>query len=170
MGSNLFGAGLFIAQEKSWKEQRIQFKFSFHPVNYKDPQLEARADELYGKNWYEKMLKDYNGQTYWLSANPRSFLRGSGFPAWLNISVGYGAGGMFGGFENKWMEGSSEITRFDIARKRQFYISPDIDFSKIKSNSKLVRTLFSTLNGFKFPSPTLMVDSKGKMKFYPIYF
>lgn len=170
MGANIFGSGLFIAQELGWKEQKIQFKFSFHPVNYSDPQLETRADDLYGEHWYEKMLKDYNGQTYWLSGNLKSFFPGSSLPAWLNVSVGYGADGMFGGFENKWTEGSNEIIRTDISRKRQFYFSPDIDFSKIKTRSKFLRTLLSTLNGFKFPAPALMLDSKGKMKAYAIYF
>ena len=52
----------------------------------------------------ERMLKDYNGQTYWLSANLKSFFQGSNIPAWLNVAVGYGADGMFGGFENKWID------------------------------------------------------------------
>ena len=30
MAANIFGSGLFISQELGWKEQRIQYKFSFH--------------------------------------------------------------------------------------------------------------------------------------------
>lgn len=40
IGANIFGSGLFMSQELLWNEQRIQFKFSFHKNNYKDPQLE----------------------------------------------------------------------------------------------------------------------------------
>ena len=171
MGANVIGSGLFIGQELLWKEQRIQYKFSFHGNKYSDPMLEERADDLFGKSWYERMLKDYNAQTYWFSFNLKSFLKKSNLPAWLNVAVGYGADGMFGGFENKWMDQlGNEIVRDDILRKRQFYLSPDIDFTKIRTNNKFLKTVFFALNSFKFPAPALMLDSKGKMKGYLIYF
>lgn len=171
IGANIFGSGLFMTQELLWKEQRIQYKFSFHSKRYGEPQLEQRADELFGKSWYERMLKDYNAQTYWLSASIRSFFPKSNWPVWLNVAVGYGADGMFGGFENKWTTSTgSDITRYDIPRKRQFYIAPDIDFTKIKTNSPFLRTVFSFLNAFKCPAPALMLDSKGKFRAYALYF
>lgn len=171
IGANIFGSGLFMGQEFLWKEQRIQYKFSFHKNSYSNPQLEQRADDLFGKSWYERMLKDYNAQTYWLSANIRSFFPESNWPAWLNLAAGYGADGMYGGFENKWTDNlGNEITRSDIPRKRQYYIAPDIDFTKIKTNSKFLRTAFSFLNAFKCPAPALMLDSKGKFRAYILYF
>lgn len=171
IGANIFGSGLFIGQELLWKEQRIQYKFSFHGNSYSDPVLKDRADDLFGKSWYERMLKDYNAQTYWLSANVKSFFPKSNWPAWLNVAVGYGADGMFGGFENTWAGNSGNaITRYDIPRKRQFYLAPDIDFTKIKTKSKFLRTAFSFLNSFKCPAPAFMLDSKGKMKVYALYF
>ncbi|MBI1342621.1 MAG: DUF2279 domain-containing protein [Terrimonas sp.] len=172
MGANLMGSGLFIAQQLAWEGQRIQYKFSFHRMRYRDSELGNRADELFGSSWYERMLKDYNGQTYWLSTNLKSFFRNSSFPPWLNIAVGYGADGMFGGFENVDKDQNNNIVfdRTDISRKRQFYIAPDIDFTKIKTNSKFVKTLLSGLNAFKFPAPALMVDTKGKLKAYAFYF
>ena len=172
IGANILGSGLFLSQELGWQEQRIQFKFSFHHKDYGDPILNKRADELFGKAWYERMLKDYNAQTYWLSANLKSFFKQSHLPAWLNLSIGYGADGMFGGFENKWIDGDPgfPINRTDIPRRRQFYLAPDIDFTKIKTNKKWLRTGFSFLNSFKCPAPALMIDSKGKMKAYLFYF
>ncbi|MFI5131606.1 MAG: DUF2279 domain-containing protein [Chitinophagales bacterium] len=169
--ANIGGAALFVGQEALWSEQRIQLKFSFHIKDYSDPVLATRADDLFGEPWYERMLKDYNAQTYWLSANLKSFLPKSGLPAWLNLSVGYGADGMFGGFENKWLDDQgNEIDRTDIPRKRQFYLAPDIDFTKIKTNKKWLRTVFTFLNAFKCPAPALMIDSHGKVKGYVIYF
>jgi Predicted periplasmic lipoprotein (DUF2279) len=172
MGANLLGSGLFMSQELAWQQQRIQFKFSFHKKNYGEAQLNKRADDLFGKSWYERMLKDYNGQTYWFSANIKSFFPKSRFPAWLNVAVGYGADGLLGGFENRWTEGDPgfPINRSDIPRKRQFYIAPDIDLTKIKTKSKLLRTVFSGLNSFKFPAPALQIDNKGRFRFYPFYF
>lgn len=171
IGANVVGSALFMGQEFLWNEQRIQYKFSFHKNSYTEPMLEDRANELYGSGLLERMLKDYNAQTYWLSFNIKSFLPEAKWPAWLNVAAGYGADGMFGGFENKWTdELGNNLTRFDIPRKRQFYLSPDIDFTKIKTNSKFLRTAFFMLNAFKCPSPALMIDSKGKLKAYAIYF
>jgi hypothetical protein len=171
IGANIGGSAIFMSQELLWEEQRIQFKFSFHKNNYSDPQLEQRADELFGKSWYERMLKDYNAQTYWFSANLRSFFPESKLPAWLNVAVGYGADGLLGGFENKWTDAmNNDITRYDIPRKRQFYLAPDIDFTKIKTNSRLLKRVFYFLNAFKCPAPALMLDSKGKLKGYILYF
>jgi uncharacterized protein YfiM (DUF2279 family) len=173
MAANIGGSGLFISQQLAWQEQRIQFKFSFHKKNYGEPQLNTRADKLYGKSWYERMLKDYNGQTYWFSANIKSFFPDSKLPAWLNIAAGYGADGMFGGFSNQWTEtpySSLLIDRSDIKRVRQFYLAPDIDFTKIKTNKKWLRTAFHFLNAFKMPAPALMIDCKGKLKAYALYF
>jgi len=171
IAANITGSGLFMGQEFLWKEQRIQYKFSFHKKTYSEPMLEARANDLYGKGFYERMLKDYNAQSYWFSANIRSFCPKSNWPAWLNIAVGYGADGMFGGFKNKWKdENDYEITRYDIPRKRQFYLAPDIDFTKIKTKSKFLKTTFTLLNAFKCPAPALMMDSKGKFRAYAFYF
>lgn len=171
MAANTVGSGLFLAQELLWKEQRIQYKFSFHTYNYSENALEQRANELYGKKWYERMLKDYNAQTYWFSANLRSFLPDSKLPPWLNLAVGYGADGMYGGFENLAKNSAGQITfdRRDIPRVRQFYIAPDIDFTKIKTNKKWLKTTFFVLNAFKMPAPAIMFSSKGT-KGYFIYF
>jgi hypothetical protein len=170
IGANFFGSGLFMGQELLWQEQRIQYKFSFHRKSYPEPMLVNRANNLYGKSWYERMLKDYNGQTYWLSFNMKSFLPKSKIPAWLNISVGYGAEGMFGGFNNTWVEANGiPINRSDIKRYRQWYLAPDIDLTKIHTNKKGVKVLLAALNAFKFPMPALEY-SNGSFKVKAIAF
>lgn len=171
IAANIAGSALFMGQEFLWKEQRIQLKFSFHKNTYSKPMLEDRADYLYGKGFAERMLKDYNAQTYWFSANIKSFFPKSNWPAWLNIAAGYGADGMFGGFENSWTgPDDGPVTRYDIPRKRQYYLAPDVDFTKIKTKSKFLKTTFFMLNAFKCPAPALMIDSKGKFKAYALYF
>lgn len=169
VGANTLGVALYTAQELGWKEQRIHYKYSGHVKHYDN--LEERADELFGNSTAERLLKDYNGQTYWLSANPKAFFPDTRFPAWLNIAVGYGASGMFGGFENKAYDKNGNITfnRTDIARHRQWYLSPDIDLSKIPTNSKVVRTALTILNVLKLPAPALEL-SRGKLKVHALYF
>ena len=170
--ANAAGSAMLISQELLWDEQRVRVKFSFHHKNYGNPELNARADNLYGKSITERMLKDYNGQTYWLSANMKSFLPKSNLPPWLSIAVGYGADGMFGAFENIAKDNSGNIVfdRRDIKRYRQFYLAPDIDFSKIKTNSKFLKLTFGFLNAFKFPAPSLEYNTKGKFRFNFIHF
>jgi hypothetical protein len=171
MAANLVGSGFFLAQKLAWSEEHVQFKFSFHGNRYGEPMLEQRANNLFGKTWYERMLKDYNAQTYWFSANLQSIFRKSNLPPWLNIAFGYGADGMFGGFQNKWTDNlGNEIDRTDISRIRQFYLAPDIDFTRIRTNKRWVKGLLTLLNAFKCPAPALMLDGKGKLRGYWIYF
>lgn len=172
IAANTVGTGLYMTQQVFWNEQRIQFKFSFHRKNYKESMLNDRSDQLFGKSWYERMLKDYNGQTYWFSANLHSFFEKTRLPAWLNIAVGYGAEGMHGGFDNIGRDGLGAVVfdRTDIPRVRQFYLSPDIDLTKIKTNKKWLKSVLLALNSFKVPAPALMLNSKGKWRFHPLYF
>lgn len=175
MGANATGIGLHYVQSRLWNEQRVSVKFSFHPVNhsYSDALGNAvgqgRTDSLFGTAVVEKMLKDYNGQTYWLSVNPSSFIK-SFKPKWFNIAVGYGAENMIGGRANRWLSGGALYDYTHVPRERQFYLSPDIDFTKIPTRSPAMKTVFELLNVVKFPAPALMLNDRGNVKFYPVFF
>lgn len=171
MSANVFGSGLYLGQELAWREQRIKYKFSFHRNNYGSAELNKRADFLYGDTWQERMIKDYNGQTYWLSANLKAFMPQSNLPPWLNVAIGYGADGMFGAMENYGTDKQGNVfNRRDIQQYRQYYISPDIDLTKIKTNSKFLKLTLGFLNAFKFPMPSLEYNSKGKFAFHLVHF
>lgn len=171
-GANILGSGMLVAQELAWNDQRIKIKFSFHKKNYGDQQLQQRTESLFGRSDAERFLKDYNGQTYWASANIRSFFPKSNIPPWLEVSVGYGAEGLFGGTENIAKDENGTITfdRKDIPRRRQWYIGPDIDLSKIKTNSKPLKLFLTFLSAFKFPAPAIEFNAHGRTKFYFLYF
>ena len=170
-GANILGSGILVAQELAWDEQRIKLKFSVHRKSYNDPELNARSDELFGESSIERYLKDYNGQTYWASISPRSFFRESKWPAWLSVAVGYGAEGLFGGTENIATDADGNVTfyRPDVKRYRQWFLAPDIDFSKIKTRKKGVKIALTLLNMFKFPAPSLEF-SNGKFRVHAIHF
>lgn len=170
-GANILGSGAFIAQELAWDEQRIKLKWSFHRKSYSDVSLNQRSDDLFGKSSPERYLKDYNGQTYWASVGLKTFFPKSKLPAWLSMSVGYGAEGMFGGTENIARDENGNITfsRPDIRRYRQWFLSPDIDLTKIKTDKKGLKFLFTVLSAFKFPAPALEL-SNGKLKGHLLYF
>ena len=70
VAANGIGAGLYIGQELLWDEQRISLKYSFHQTNYA-----SQNPEKLGNGFQEQLLKDYNGQTYLLSVNLKSFFK-----------------------------------------------------------------------------------------------
>ncbi|WP_347174729.1 DUF2279 domain-containing protein [Polaribacter uvawellassae] len=156
--ANASGTGLLIGQEILWEEQRITLKYSFHQTDF----AKQRSNVL-GDTFLQQALKDYNGQTYWLSANIWSFAKESNFPKWLNVAFGYGAEGMLYGE-------TSPNNQFSQDPYRQFYLSLDLDLTKIKTKSKFLKTVFSTINFIKIPAPTLEYNSKGNFKFHFLYF
>lgn len=173
ISANISGSLLFGSQQWLWGEQRIQYKFSSHISNYPNSSEQRRANHLFGKSLPEKILKDYNHQTYWLSVNLSSFFKKTKFPKWLNVAVGYGASGMLGGYENKGLDKTTlEPFNFsDVKRIRQFYFSPDIDLSRIEWHGKKISWLkpFHFLK-LKFPMPAIEWNTGGQLLFHPIYF
>lgn len=184
MAFNAAGAGLFVGQEYLWEEQRILVKVSSDIFKrYPESSLSAadgtittslqeRANELYGHSFAERFLKDYNAQTIWASANLRSFAGQNSFwPSWLNVAVGYGAENMFGGFGNEWTRDSAvfAVSADEYPRYRQFYLSLDIDLSRIKTKSRVLKTLFRCINYVKIPAPALEVNTLGKVRFHPLH-
>ena len=156
--ANGAGTGLYIGQELLWKEQRIDIKYSFHQTKY----ASLSPDKL-GKSFLEQTLKDYNGQTYWLSANLYSFFKSSKLPKWLNLAVGYGANGMLSGVED--IDNQMLITN---SRYRQFYLSFDVNLKHIKTESLLLRTVLDVFNVIKIPFPTLEFN-KNRCVFHLFY-
>lgn len=172
LGADFLGAGMFITGALWWHEQRIVIKVSFHPVGYgHDPVLLAHTRDLFGTSLLERTLKDYNGQTYWMSANLRAFFPGSGIPSWLNLAVGMGAENMFAGRGNWWQTQTGSLVDYrGVRRVRQFYLAPDIDLTRIHSAKRGVRLLLQVLNMIKIPAPALEITDRGKIKVYGVYF
>lgn len=163
MLANISGAGLFAAQQYGWGQQRMGLKISasFSPYAQYNP-------KLLGKKWAERLMKDYNGQTYWLSVNLRSFMKAeSNFPVWFNVAAGIGADGMIGALKNPAEINGKEIPSFK--RTRQFYLAPDADLHRIRSEQALNAPLF-LLQYFKTPAPAIEWKTDGKLKLKPIQF
>lgn len=157
--ANGAGTGLYIGQELLWDEQRIALKFSFHQTRYA-----LQSPDKLGKNFTEQLLKDYNGQTYWLSANLHAFFKQSEISKWLNIAFGYGAEGMLYGTKDI---DNQLLTNYD--RYRQFYLSFDVNLDNIKTESHILKSIFSVFNVVKVPFPTLEF-SKNRCVFHLFYY
>ncbi|ULQ53916.1 DUF2279 domain-containing protein [Flavihumibacter fluvii] len=169
MAANTIGSGAYIAQELGWKEQRIQIKMGYWPYNYPED-LESRSNDLFGTGSIERILKDYNSQTYWISANLRRFIPVSHIPRWLNLSLGYSSDLMLGGMDNTWTDDQGNtVDRTDIPRIRRYYLSIDADLTRINTRSKFLRSLFSVCNAIKIPAPALEFNSDGKFRFHALH-
>ncbi len=156
MIANALGASLVIGQSLAWDEQRIWMKLSFQPTEY----ASIRPD-LLGGNYVESLFKDYNGQTFWLSGNIKSFLpEKSKFPAWLNLAFGYGINGFVSSDDNLFERDGQNFDYTHITQSRQFYLSPDIDLTRIKTNNKALKIGLRLFNCLKFPLPGLAYDNK----------
>jgi hypothetical protein len=99
MAANFAGTGLAISQELLTGRQTIRIKYS-----YRHSSLAQYRPEMLGRNLPERMLKDYNGQAYWISANISDLTGIPGvIPDWLNIAFGYSANGMLGGYSDSYI-------------------------------------------------------------------
>ncbi len=87
-GSLLFWLRQSALEKTAWD---IEFKFLFHPTPYA-----AQRPAVLGRG-AAQILKDYNGQTYWLCVYYR--------PWPVGLAFGYGASGLLGGYgEVPWSE------------------------------------------------------------------
>lgn len=161
VAANASGTALYISQELLWKEQRIIPKFSFHKT-----QFAALRPNVLGSSIDQQILKDYNGQTYWLSFNVYSFFKDSKIPHWLNLAIGYGGDGMLYGNKEK----SDLIIGNNPESFRQIYVSIDVDLTKIETKSHFLKTIFSVFNTLKIPAPTLEYTANKGFRAHSLYF
>lgn len=154
--ANATGSALFIGQEFLWNEQRIVPKFGFQRSGFA-----KYRPEILGTSYAEQLIKDYNGQTYWLSVNIASFMKeDTRVPKWLNLAFGYGATGMTGGHANPPMT-NAQGNAITFDRQRQYYLSLDIDVTRIKTKSRVLRLVFNTFGFIKIPAPGIEVSKTG---------
>ncbi len=159
VAANMVGAGLFLSQELLWQKQLFKAKLSFHTTQYA-----ALRPEVLGKNYLEQLLKDYNGHTFWLSADMHGLLRKDNkFPKWLNPAFGYGAYEMVHGRE-------PENNLNGFYSYRQYFLSVDFDLSYINTRRKGIRTLLFFADMIKIPAPAVEFNSREGTKFHWIYF
>jgi len=133
--------------------------------------LYDRSADLYGQSGIERFLKDYNGQSIWISANLKSFFPNSRLPKWLALAAGYSAKNLYGGFQNEWTVSNEEFIA-DVElypRSSQFVLAIDYDLSKIKHSTEFGKALFKILNIFKFPAPGVEYSKQDGLRFRLVF-
>lgn len=159
MIANSAGTLLFISQENIWREQRIVLKFS-----YSNSMFGKQYPDQFGNNFQQRVLKDYNAQTYWSSINISRFLASDAtFPRWLNVAFGYGATEM--------KSAKTNIYNVDNSmNQREFYLSFDADLTRVRWKRKWMMTTAKIFSFIKLPSPTLEANGNGNLKMHWMFF
>lgn len=161
MIANFSGSALFTAQQALFDEQKLKFKFSFYPSEY--PKYEPR---MLGENLLENIVMDYNAHTYWLTLSINEIHK-TRLPDWLAISIGYSANGLIGEFKNPTSFDGTPIP--DLERYRQYFLSLDIDCSKIKTKHVVLKKFLNAVNVLKVPMPTLEYNRVAGWRAHGIY-
>lgn len=177
IAANLSGTSLFLGQQLLFKDQPMKLKLSFSNSglqgSFTNEIEKERARKLYGTNFINQIVKDYNGSTYWLSVNLWKIAgKPNNFPKWLNLDFGYSVDNVLGSFSNSWriqQDGKSVGYTSKLPRTRQFLFSFSVDTENLKIFKKLqgITFVFSTI---KMPAPALEINDQKQWKFHPFYF
>jgi len=143
--ANTAGSVLFVSQQLLWKEQRIRLKFGYKPSEFA-----ALRPEILGATFPERLLKDYNAQSYWLTASPSLFFPKSNFPKWIQLAVGYSSDQLLKGDNNAYT-----INGFTYHAKKEYALSLDIDWTKLPIKRRWLKQLVRPLNTIRIPLPAV---------------
>ena len=153
LAANGVGSALYLSQELIWQEQKLKLKFSYHPTEY----AQYRPNTL-GSNFSERLLKDYNGQTYWLTFSPGTLFPKTNIPEWIAIAAGYSVDQKLAGMDDHFVTADG-LHSFNA--QREFVLSLDIDVTKLPIQKKWLKTILSPFNVIKIPFPALVFQANG---------
>ena len=157
--SNFIGTGIFYFQEKKFKRQLLKLKFSSHLSPYA-----IYRPSLLGENVSQRIFKDYNGQTYWLTfdLNNKIQERLKVFK-YLNFSLGYSIDGFVGARNNNILN-CADCN--EINRQSQLLLSIDLDLSEIKTKNRALQLLLNSFSIIKFPAPTIILQDHNEFRWF----
>lgn len=145
LGANTVGTGLYWVADymRPW---RMDVRFSFSP----SPYAAQRPDAL-GRG-AAQILKDYNGQTYWL------VLQHERLP--VGLAVGHGAGGLLGGY------GREPIEVIRAREYRRWVLSLDPNWELLLRRPRWALRIFVAI---KTPFPALVYE-RSALRLVWLYF
>jgi hypothetical protein len=140
--SDIVGTMIPLAQATFPVLQNFSLKWSYYPSRqYLD---ELKSEKL------RTFIDDYEGQVYWISVDPHFMMSerlSEIVPRWLGLS--------FGAAVHDLGEQTSS--------HRLYYLTMDYNFSKIETESSVVRTVLHALDFFHLPSPGIGLEN-GKLR------
>jgi hypothetical protein len=164
--ANTLGAVFFYLQVRFWSKLRIVPKFSVSAH-----EIAGLRPGLFGANFFQQILKDYNGQTYWLTFHIQDKFPKLPLPAWLCLSIGYSGEGMIGGHDNTFRDAEGVVLDYtDIPRYRQWFLSIDIDWDKVPRPTGWLKSSIDIVSLVKLPAPALEWSHEEGFRWHWIYF
>jgi uncharacterized protein YfiM (DUF2279 family) len=158
--ANTLGVGLALWKNQPSHSTAIYFKQSYSPSPYA-----GLRPSVLGKTTIERYLKDYNGQTYWLSFSPNRLFGTDFVPKFLLLSLGYSCDSKLEGHANE----SVASNGIKYTAQRELLVSLDIDFNQVPFKRKWVKKLFSVFQLIKVPLPAIQLRGS-TLSFEPVYF
>lgn len=159
--ANMSGTLFSGIQHYAWGKRKIYLRFSTRLTDFA-----AIRPNILGSNLAERILKDYNGQTYWLEFVPeRMGWKSENWPRWLGFAAGYGARGMLGGHDNIWQDKFGNIFDYSSQKRyREFLLAPTICFEMFRNHkNKWLRALCIFTDLVRIPMPGIGYTTQGKL-------
>jgi VanZ family protein len=135
--SDVIGAAIPLAQERFPVLKNFALKWSYYPSTEYVDALRGGSGRVF--------IDDYQGQTYYITMDPH-FLMGDHPPWWIPPWLGVGFGLAARDLQNT------------EARRRLHIFSLDYNFTRIETESSLLRSVFTVLDHFHLPAPGLVLD------------
>lgn len=145
IAANTLGSGLYIAKNLALKNTAVELKFGYTKSAYYNP----------SENLANNVLKDYNGQTYWLSYSPFQHFKSTKKLSWFAVSFGMGGTQMLHGTPDF----RPNNPNYHL---REYYLSLDFLPSELNVKNPVLKRVLNVFNVIKFPAPALRY-SNGKL-------
>ena len=136
---NVLGATIPLAQWTFPVLRNFTLKYSYWPSPRYEHELKAGQARAF--------IDDYQGTTVWLGIDPHFFLGeriAEAVPPWLGLAFGVGARDLTGNGEGR----------------RQATLALDYNFSRIRTESEFLRTVFTLADFVHLPAPGIRLDGK----------
>ena len=163
---NGLGTILYTIQERKFKNQPFKIKFSSHKSTYA-----SCRPSLLGENRLQQILKDYNGQTYWLTFNYNELWnKRIKLFDYIDFAFGYSIDGFTGGHNNPEISSCNCLISNcnNLNRTSQFIFSVDLNTSKIKNKHPILGKFLLPFDIVKIPFPAFILNNSKNFKL--IYF
>ena len=163
---NGLGTILYTLQERKFKNQPFEIKFSSHKSTYA-----SCRPSLLGENRLQQILKDYNSQTYWLTFNYNELWnKRIKLFDYIDFAFGYSIDGFTGGHNNPEISSCNCLISNcnNLKRTSQFIFSVDLNTSKIKNKHPILGKFLLPFDIVKIPFPAFILNNSKNFKL--IYF
>ena len=163
---NGLGTILYTFQERKFKNQAFKIKFSSNKSTYA-----SCRPSLLGENRLQQILKDYNGQTYWLTFNYNELWnKRIKLFDYIDFAFGYSIDGFTGGHNNPEISSCNCLINDcnNLKRTSQFIFSVDLNTSKIKNKHPILGKFLLPFDIVKIPFPAFILNNSKNFKL--IYF